>query len=51
MFCALKGIGLVLPRGYPPALCIADAYPVREGHRLVNSWRQVVNSTAPYQAE
>ncbi len=50
VFCALEGSGRVLLEN-ELALCIADAYPVSEGHSLVIPRRHVADGLALHQPE
>ena len=50
VFCALEGSGRVLLEN-ELALCIADAYPVSEGHSLVIPRRHVSDGLALHQPE
>jgi diadenosine tetraphosphate (Ap4A) HIT family hydrolase len=50
VFCALEGSGRVLLEN-ELAVCIADAYPVSEGHSLVIPRRHVANGMALHQPE
>ena len=50
VFCALEGSGRVL-LGNELALCIADAYPVSEGHSLVIPRRHVADGLDLHQPE
>ena len=50
MFCALEGSGRVLLEN-ELALCIADAYPVSEGHSLVIPKRHVADGLELHQPE
>ncbi|MCS5699661.1 HNH endonuclease [Cyanobium sp. FGCU-52] len=50
VFCALEGSGRVLLQN-KLAFCIADAYPVSEGHSLVIPRRHVVAGMALHQPE
>ena len=50
MFCELKGSGRVLLEN-ELAICIADAYPVTEGHSLVIPRRHVADGLALHQPE
>jgi ATP adenylyltransferase len=50
VFCALEGSGRVLLEN-ELALCIADAYPVNEGHSLVIPRRHGVDGMALHQPE
>ncbi|MDH4405800.1 MAG: HIT domain-containing protein [Cyanobium sp. D14.bin.5] len=50
VFCALEGSGRVLLEN-ELALCIADAYPVSEGHSLVIPRRRVADGLALHQPE
>ncbi|MCT0202896.1 HIT domain-containing protein [Synechococcus sp. CS-603] len=50
VFCALEGSGRVLLES-ELALCIADAYPVSEGHSLVISRRHVSDGLELHQPE
>ncbi|APD47809.1 HIT domain-containing protein [Synechococcus sp. CS-602] len=50
VFCALEGSGRVLLEN-ELAICIADAYPVSEGHSLVVPRRHVANSLELHQPE
>jgi len=50
VFCALEGSGRVLLEN-KLALCIADAYPVSEGHSLVIPRRHVADGLELHQPE
>ncbi|MFN4866370.1 MAG: HIT family protein [Cyanobium sp.] len=50
LFCALEGSGRVLLEN-ELALCIADAYPVTPGHRLVIPRRHVADGLDLHQPE
>jgi len=50
VFCALEGSGRVLLEN-ELAICIADAYPVTEGHSLVIPRRHIADGLALYQPE
>jgi len=50
VFCALDGSGRVLLEN-ELALCIADAYPVSEGHSLVIPWRHMADGMALHKTE
>jgi diadenosine tetraphosphate (Ap4A) HIT family hydrolase len=50
VFCQLEGSGRVLLEN-ELAICIADAYPVTEGHSLVIPRRHVADGLALHQAE
>jgi len=50
VFCALEGSGRVLLEN-ELALCIADAYPVSEGHSLVIPCRPGADGMALHQPE
>ncbi len=50
VFCALEGSGRVLLEN-ELALCIADAYPVSEGHSLVIPRRHVADGLELHQPE
>ena len=50
VFCALEGSGRVLLEN-ELALCVADAYPVTLGHRLVIPRRHVADGLALYQPQ
>ena len=50
MFCALEGSGRVLLEN-ELALCIADAFPVSEGHSLVVPRRRVADGLELHQPE
>lgn len=50
MFCSLEGSGQVLLEN-EQALCIADAYPVSEGHSLVIPRRHVADGLELHQPE